>query len=86
VAHEQTRDVETWVGELIESLLSPSLRFIAEPVIAADPDDDGVLACAVAGKARWIVSGDASARAQAPQANIHPCTKRRAGEVAARTL
>jgi len=29
-----------------------------EAVIAADPDDDYVLACAVAGRARYIVSGD----------------------------
>ena len=50
------------MGELVESLLTvaevieePSV----EPVIATGPDDDRVLACAVAGKARWIVSGDA---------------------------
>jgi len=54
--------LETSEGELVESLLAvaevieePSV----EPVIAGDPDDDRVLACAVAGKARWIVSGDA---------------------------
>ncbi len=29
-----------------------------EPVILADPDDDAVLACALAARARWIVSGD----------------------------
>ena len=28
------------------------------PVIAADPDDDAVLACAVAARAKVIVSGD----------------------------
>jgi uncharacterized protein len=28
-------------------------------VIAADPDDDNVLACAVSGRAGYIVSGDA---------------------------
>jgi len=31
---------------------------VVEPVIADDPDDDRVLACAVAGRVRWIVSGD----------------------------
>ena len=30
-----------------------------EPVIAQDPDDDKFLACAVASRAPWIVSGDA---------------------------
>jgi hypothetical protein len=29
-----------------------------EPVILADPDDDAVLACALAARARWVVSGD----------------------------
>ena len=54
--------LETSVGELVESLLAVAeviAEPIAEPVIAADPDDDRVLACAVAGKAHWIVSGDA---------------------------
>ncbi len=54
--------LETSVGELVESLLTIAeviAEPITEPVIAADPDDDRVLACAVAGKARWIVSGDA---------------------------
>lgn len=54
--------LDTSVGELIESLLTVAEVIgepIAEPVIAADPDDDRVLACVVAGKARWIVSGDA---------------------------
>ena len=53
--------LETSVGELVESLLTVAELIeepVVEPVIAADPDDDRVLACAVAGKARWIVSGD----------------------------
>jgi putative PIN family toxin of toxin-antitoxin system len=29
-----------------------------EPVVADDPDDDAVLACAIAANARYIVSGD----------------------------
>ena len=29
-----------------------------DPVVAADPDDDEVLACAVAASVGWIVSGD----------------------------
>ncbi len=54
--------LETSVGELVESLLAIAEVIeepAVEPVIAADPDDDRVLACAVAGMARWIVSGDA---------------------------
>jgi putative PIN family toxin of toxin-antitoxin system len=54
--------LETSVGELVESLVTVVEVIdepIAEPVIGADPDDDRVLACAVAGRARWIVSGDA---------------------------
>lgn len=53
--------LETSVGELVEALLTVAEMIaepIAKPVVAADPDDDRVLACAVAGKARWIVSGD----------------------------
>jgi len=53
--------IATTVGELMESLLA-DLEVIAqpavEPVAAADPDDDHVLACALAGNARYIVSGD----------------------------
>jgi putative PIN family toxin of toxin-antitoxin system len=54
--------LETSVGELVEALLTVVEVIeepVVEPVIAADPDDDRVLACAVAGKARWIISGDA---------------------------
>jgi len=54
--------LDTSVGELVESLLTVTEVVeepVVEPVIAADPDDDRVLACALAGKARWIVSGDA---------------------------
>ncbi|PIU64510.1 MAG: putative toxin-antitoxin system toxin component, PIN family [Armatimonadetes bacterium CG_4_10_14_3_um_filter_66_18] len=31
---------------------------VVEPVVAADPDDDAILACAVAGRADFVVSGD----------------------------
>src|SRR5207247_4211397 len=54
--------LETSVSELVESLLAVAEVIEepdAEPVVAADPDDDRVLACAVAGNARWIASGDA---------------------------
>lgn len=54
--------LNTSVGELMESLLSV-VEVIQEPrieaVIPQDPDDDKILACAVASRARWIVSGDA---------------------------
>ena len=53
--------LRTSVGELIESLLS-IVEVIQEPriepVIRQDPDDDKILACAVASRAPWIVSGD----------------------------
>jgi putative PIN family toxin of toxin-antitoxin system len=52
----------TSAGELMESLLRRLVVVkpaTVDAVIAPDPDDDQVLACAVAGKARWIVSGDA---------------------------
>jgi len=53
--------LQTSVAELMESLLSvveviPDLPI--EPVIKRDPDDDKVLACAVAAQADWLVSGD----------------------------
>jgi len=51
----------TSAGELMESLLRRLV--VVEPAtvdaaIAADPEDDHVLACARAGRARCIVSGD----------------------------
>lgn len=51
----------TSAGELMESMLRRVV--VVEPAtveaaIAADPDDDHVRACAVAGQVRWIVSGD----------------------------
>jgi putative PIN family toxin of toxin-antitoxin system len=51
----------TSAGELLESLLRRLVVVepaTVDPVIAEDPDDDHVLACAVAGHARCIVSGD----------------------------
>lgn len=55
------RSLQTTVAELMESLLSvveviPDL--LIEPVIKKDPDDDKILACAVAAQADWLVSGD----------------------------
>jgi len=55
------RTLQTSVAELIESLLSvveviPDLPI--EPVITRDPDDDTILACAVAARAEWLISGD----------------------------
>jgi putative PIN family toxin of toxin-antitoxin system len=55
------RDLQTTVAELMESLLSvveviPD--FAIEPVIKRDPDDDKILACAIAAQADWLVSGD----------------------------
>lgn len=54
-------DLGTSAGELMESRLRRLVVVepaTVEPVIAEDPDDDRVLACAVAGRARCIVSGD----------------------------
>jgi putative PIN family toxin of toxin-antitoxin system len=39
---------------LVEVVEAP----VVEPVVLEDPDDDAVIACAVASKARYIVSGD----------------------------
>jgi putative PIN family toxin of toxin-antitoxin system len=55
------RSLQTSVAELMESLLSmveviPDLPI--EPVIKRDPDDDKILACAVAAQAEWLISGD----------------------------
>ena len=55
------RTLQTSVAELMESLLSvveviPDLAI--EPVIKRDPDDDKILACAVAAQAEWLISGD----------------------------
>lgn len=49
-----TRDIVLGYASLAY-LVEPA---IVEPVIIADPDDDQVLACAVAAKASVIVSGD----------------------------
>jgi len=55
------RTLQTSVVELMESLLSvveviPDLAI--EPVIKSDPDDDKILACAVAARAEWLISGE----------------------------
>jgi putative PIN family toxin of toxin-antitoxin system len=39
----------------LASVIQPA---VIEPVILADPDDDAVLACAIAGQCEIIVSGD----------------------------
>jgi putative PIN family toxin of toxin-antitoxin system len=53
--------IQTSTRELIESLLT-TVEIIQDPqikpVVQQDSDDDKVLACAVAARARWIVSGD----------------------------
>jgi putative PIN family toxin of toxin-antitoxin system len=55
------RALETSVEELMESLLS-IVEVIHNPklerVVEQDPDDDAVLACAVASHAHYIISGD----------------------------
>lgn len=53
--------LRTSVAELMESLLTlveviPDLPI--EPVIKRDPDDDRILACALAAEAEWLISGD----------------------------
>ena len=53
--------LNTSVGELTESLLS-RVEIIQEPkvapVVPRDPDDDKFIACAVASRVRWLISGD----------------------------
>ena len=47
--------------ELIVDYLALSLLIVPPaiaPVIPEDPDDDAVVACAVAAEARWLISGD----------------------------
>lgn len=53
------------LGTTVDQLLALALGQLEiisepeiEPVVAVDPDDDRVVACAVAGRARYIVSGD----------------------------
>lgn len=54
------------IGETVESFLENDYRLLAQVietpqvlrVVASDPDDDAVIACATAGKADYIVSGD----------------------------
>ncbi len=55
------RTLQTSVSKVMESLLS-IVEVVQdspiEPVIKRDPDDDKILACAIAAQADWIVSGD----------------------------
>jgi uncharacterized protein len=55
------RTLTTSVDELLESLLG-IVQILQEPkvmrVVRADPDDDKFIACAVAARVRWLVSGD----------------------------
>ncbi|MGH7963997.1 MAG: putative toxin-antitoxin system toxin component, PIN family, partial [Candidatus Binatia bacterium] len=71
--------LNTSVGELMESLLSivevmqePKV----EPVIVEDPDDDKFLACAIASRARWIISGDSHLLTLKRYRNVHIVTPR----------
>jgi putative PIN family toxin of toxin-antitoxin system len=49
------------VGELLTALIGV-VDVIPDPpverIVADDPDDDRILACAKAARARWVVSGD----------------------------
>jgi len=53
--------LRTSAGELVESLLT-TVEVMQNPriraVVRQDPDDDKILACAVATRSRWIISGD----------------------------
>jgi len=53
--------LNTSVGELTESLLS-LVEIIQEPkvapVVLQDPDDDKFVACVIASRVRWLISGD----------------------------
>src|SRR5262249_31566103 len=55
------RTLTTSVDELMESFLG-IVQIIQEPrvvqVVRADPDDDKFIACAVAARVRWLISGD----------------------------
>lgn len=54
------------IGETVETLLNEDYRALVEVVeaapiesaILADPDDDLLIACAIGGRADYIVSGD----------------------------
>ena len=39
---------------IVETIQEPKIV----PVIPRDPDDDKIVACAVAARVRWIISGD----------------------------
>lgn len=49
---------------------------IISPVIASDPDDDHVLACAVGGSAEYIVSGDKHLLSLGQYQSVKICTAR----------
>ena len=55
------RTLTTSVDELLESFLGV-VQIIQEPkvirVVRSDPDDDKFIACAVASRVRWLISGD----------------------------
>lgn len=55
------RTLTTSVDELMESFLG-IVQIIQEPkvvrVVRSDPDDDKFIACAVAARVRWLISGD----------------------------
>ena len=55
------RTLQSSVAELMEAVLSIAevvQDLPIEPVVASDPDDDKILACATGARAHWIVSGD----------------------------
>ena len=57
VVSSSTQSPETLMGRYV-SLVGIVVPVSVPPVVAADPDDDHVLACALAAQADLIVSGD----------------------------
>lgn len=82
ISRSKFADRLSQIGETAETLLDNDYRALVEiveaaeiePIIVDDPDDDILIACAMGGKADYIISGDRHLLALKTHENIMICS------------